>query len=160
MYNTKEMTINKRVAFYRRMKNMRQEDLADKLGMVHSTYSRMEREGKLTVEKINLIAAKLEISPDLLYHGEVVEEKKKADETNEANTPTESEESKSDYDFSPTEKTDLLKQTTPPYLIKETVRSSEIEQACAAIRGLKAENKRKVIDFINKLKKEELEMGK
>ena len=146
MYNTKDMSINKRVAFYRRMKNLRQEDMADKLGMVHSTYSRMEREGNITADTLIKIASALEISPDLLFYGEDAEEKKNTNETKEPVIA---------YDIQSNERMYFARQFRTTYPVYEAIYSSEEEQAFKLIHNLKEKNKRKVFEFINKIYKEE-----
>ena len=146
MYNTKDMSINKRIAFYRRMKDMRQEDVAAKLGMVNSTYSRMERAGKIKADILIKIAEVLEISPDLLFHGEDTDEKPKKNETQEKDFY---------YDFTPTERIHYVRQPRPTFPAYETVYTSEEEQALRLIHNLKEKNKRKVFEFINQIYKEE-----
>ena len=63
--------INERIREYRKKRKMTQEEVGEALGMKCSTYSQMERKGKITVEIARKIAEILEVDPDIIMFGEV-----------------------------------------------------------------------------------------
>lgn len=63
-------TINKRVVHYRKLANLTQIETAEKMGMKISTYSQMERVGKISGERIVRLAEIFNIDPYLLLHNE------------------------------------------------------------------------------------------
>lgn len=62
--------INERIKKYRNEKKISQKELGAAIGMKMNAYSRMEREGNITVEDAIAIARVLDIDPDLLIYGE------------------------------------------------------------------------------------------
>ncbi len=62
--------INLRIREYRKLKKMTQEELGKALGMKCSTYSQMERKGKITVDIAKAISEILGVDPDIIIHGE------------------------------------------------------------------------------------------
>ena len=131
MFNTENMTINERVAFYRKLRGMRQEDLAHKIKMKSSTYSQMERSGEISASRLLKIAEALDISPDCLFGtGSIFEQPKK-------------------------ENIVVAKQTsTLPEAYQNTYFSEE-EQVVDIIHNLKQKNKKRVFDFVREIYKEE-----
>ncbi len=65
-----DSSINERLKKFRKSKGMRQEDLANKIGIKPTTYSQMERTGGITCERLLQLAAALEIDPNYLLTGE------------------------------------------------------------------------------------------
>ncbi len=65
-----EKDINKRIREYRKLREMTQEELGMALGMKCSTYSQMERKGKITVDMAQAIAKILDVDPDIIMYGE------------------------------------------------------------------------------------------
>ena len=61
---------NKRVAHYRKLAKLTQAQVAEKLGMKNSTYSQLERKGKIGVEQLVKIAKILDIDVSLLLYDE------------------------------------------------------------------------------------------
>ncbi len=59
--------LNKRILNYRRIANLTQTDMAEKLGIKCSTYSQMERNGVISSERLFEIAKILGVSPCKLY---------------------------------------------------------------------------------------------
>ncbi len=62
--------INERIKKYRNEKKISQKELGEAIGMKMNAYSRMEREGNISVEDALAIATVLGIDPDLLIYGE------------------------------------------------------------------------------------------
>lgn len=62
--------INERIKKYRNEKKISQKELGAAIGMKMNAYSRMEREGNITVDDAIAIARVLDIDPDLLIYGE------------------------------------------------------------------------------------------
>lgn len=65
-----ELSINERIKKYRTEKKISQKELGEAIGMKMNAYSRMEREGNISVEDALAIAQVLGIDPDLLIYGE------------------------------------------------------------------------------------------
>lgn len=131
MFNTENMTINERVAFYRKLRGMRQEDLAHKIGMKPSTYSQMERSGEISAARLLKIAEALDISPDCLFGtGNIFEQPRK-------------------------ENTVVAKQTSTLPEAYQNMYFSEEEQVVDIIHNLKLKNKKRVFDFVREIYKEE-----
>lgn len=63
-------TINQRVAKCRKLANLTQTDVAEKLGMKCSTYSQMERKGIISAERLSKMADIFNVSPNYLLNGE------------------------------------------------------------------------------------------
>ena len=63
-------TINQRVAKCRKLANLNQTDVAEKLGMKCSTYSQMERKGIISAERLLKMAVIFGVSPNYLLNGE------------------------------------------------------------------------------------------
>ena len=61
-----EMTVNQRIFHYRKLAGLTQAEVAERMGMKIPTYSKMEREGRITVDKLEKIAAILEININYL----------------------------------------------------------------------------------------------
>ncbi len=58
--------INKRVAMYRKLLNLSQATIAERMGMKSSTYSQMERGGSITCDRLLKLAEIFGISPQYL----------------------------------------------------------------------------------------------
>ena len=65
-----ELTINQRIARYRRLSDLTQSDVAEKLGMKSSTYSQMERKGNISAQMILRLADIFNVEPNELLYGE------------------------------------------------------------------------------------------
>lgn len=63
-------TVNERIAKYRRLANLTQTDMAEKLNIQCSTYSQMERKGIVSAERLFRMAEIFGISPCKLFNGE------------------------------------------------------------------------------------------
>lgn len=79
MRDTSKMTLNERIAFYRKMNGMRQQDVAEALHLKTSTYSQLERTGNITVSRLKEIAAIIETDIQVLLGGEEVPTKERGD---------------------------------------------------------------------------------
>lgn len=139
--NWKEMTINERIKRCRRMANLRQEDLAAKLGMKPSTYSQKERSGEVSAVLLLKIAEILGVSVKFLLTGDEKVEDTPVVETVDSIIPTNSE------SFG-----DGLRQTsvtppTPMYTFRET-------QIFNMIHTMREKEKQEVFDFVQKKYKE------
>ncbi len=64
-----DLQINERIKKCRIEKKMSQKELGAAIGMKMNAYSRMEREGNITVEDALAIAAVLGVDPDVLIYG-------------------------------------------------------------------------------------------
>lgn len=65
--------IHQKIRHLRELKKLRHEDMADRLGISPSAYSRLENgETKLDVERLKIIADTLEVSADELLNSEPV----------------------------------------------------------------------------------------
>ena len=71
----KDMTINERISYFRKIAGLTQAEVAKKMEMKVGTYSKMEREGKITVDKLIKLAQILDVDYDLLVNGEEKETK-------------------------------------------------------------------------------------
>ena len=63
-------TVNKRIARYRKLMDLSQAELAEKIGMKASTYSQMERCGNITTQRLLDIAKALKVDANDLLNGE------------------------------------------------------------------------------------------
>jgi len=79
-------TINQRIARCRKNCHMTQTEVAEKLGLKCSTYSQMERKGRITVDRIIKLAELFNVSVNYLMHGEE-EEEIKTEPTGWVNSP-------------------------------------------------------------------------
>ncbi len=71
-----EMTVNQRIFHYRKLAGLTQAEVAERMGMKIPTYSKMEREGRITVDKLEKIAEILEININYLLKDTPKEVKK------------------------------------------------------------------------------------
>lgn len=63
-----DMTVNERIASYRRLANLSQNKVAELMEMKHSTYSQMERSGSITTDRLVKLAKILDVDVnDILY---------------------------------------------------------------------------------------------
>ena len=60
--------INQRIALYRKMANLTQTEVAEKMGMKCSTYSQMERKGSISTERLLVLADILGVTPEMLLY--------------------------------------------------------------------------------------------
>ena len=51
-----DKSINQRIILYRKMANLTQTEVAEKMGMKCSTYSQMERKGSISTERLLALA--------------------------------------------------------------------------------------------------------
>lgn len=65
-------TINQRVARCRKLANLTQTDVAEKLNMKCSTYSQMERKGIISAERLLKLAQIFDVSPNYLLNGQEI----------------------------------------------------------------------------------------
>ena len=133
-------TVNERIAKYRRLSNIKQRDMAEKLGMKGSTYSQMEREGIVSAERLFQMAEIFGITPCELYNGV---EPCKSNISN-PQTPTDNP------------STLIFQQSTMPKIEKEifTVTKKE-ENLIKIIRNLSKPNYDKTMKFIEEIYKED-----
>ena len=133
-------TVNERIAKYRRLSNIKQRDMAEKLGMKGSTYSQMEREGIVSADRLFQMAEIFGITPCELYNGV---EPCKSNISN-PQTPTDNP------------STLIFQQSTMPKIEKEifTVTKKE-ENLIKIIRNLSKPNYDKTMKFIEEIYKED-----
>ena len=77
-----DLEINKRVRILRNINSLSQEQVANLMGMSPSTYSQMERSGKISAERIKKLAYIFQVDVRVLLYGgdeEIVESKSKGD---------------------------------------------------------------------------------
>jgi transcriptional regulator with XRE-family HTH domain len=60
--------INQRIALYRKMANLTQTEVAEKMGMKCSTYSQMERKGSISSERLLALSKILGVNPEMLLY--------------------------------------------------------------------------------------------
>ncbi len=63
------MTVNQRIFHYRKLAGLTQADVAERMGIKLPTYSKMEREGRITIDKLQKIAEILELDAEFLISG-------------------------------------------------------------------------------------------
>ena len=63
-------TINQRIFHYRKLSGLTQEDVANKMNMKPSTYSQMERKGKINTDVLIKIADILDVPSAVLLNGD------------------------------------------------------------------------------------------
>ena len=63
-----DRSINQRIALYRKMANLTQTEVAEKMGMKCSTYSQMERKGSISTERLLVLADILGVTPEMLLY--------------------------------------------------------------------------------------------
>ena len=62
-------TINQRIAKCRKLANLTQQETAEKLGMKCSTYSQMERKGRISVDRALQLANILNVPKEYILYG-------------------------------------------------------------------------------------------
>ena len=70
-----DRSINQRIALYRKMANLTQTEVAEKMGMKCSTYSQMERKGSISTERLLVLADILGVTPEMLLYETTVAKK-------------------------------------------------------------------------------------
>lgn len=128
-----ELTINQRIARYRRLSDLTQSDVAEKLGMKSSTYSQMERKGNISAQMILRLADIFNVEPNELLYGE---KKQYVEPPIEAGTTTFSQ---------PTEIP--IPVTSPSPTI--TVLTNSEENIIKIIRSLSKKDKDEVMAFVH-----------
>ena len=63
-----DRSINQRIALYRKMANLTQTEVAEKMGMKCSTYSQMERKGAISADRLLVLADILGVTPEMLLY--------------------------------------------------------------------------------------------
>ncbi|MEE1240075.1 MAG: helix-turn-helix domain-containing protein [Acutalibacteraceae bacterium] len=132
-------SINQRIAMYRKMANLTQTEVAEKMGMKCSTYSQMERKGSISSERLLALAEILGVTPEMLLYD-----------------PTDNKK----LDFSGTEKAaSTLSQNNNPfgdssYGPAPFITTHKEERIIKIIRNLPKPQYDEVIDFINSKYKE------
>lgn len=71
----KAMTVNERIRYFRRLNGFTQAEVSDKIGMKLNAYSKMEREGRITIDRLSKLAKILDVDYGLLMNGEETETK-------------------------------------------------------------------------------------
>ena len=133
-------TINQRVIKCRRLLNMTQTDVADRMGLKCSTYAQMERKGIISAERLLMIAEIFEVSPAYLLSGE-------EDSKYSASSLAESAEQNSE---------NILKQPQPALPQKEVfVITKKEENLVKMIRNFSKPNYNRVIKLIETIFAEE-----
>lgn len=61
--------LNQRIAYYRNVAGYTQEQAAEKLGIKTSTYSQMERDGNVYVERFFILSEFFNVPPCEMYYG-------------------------------------------------------------------------------------------
>ncbi len=136
-------SVNERIAKYRRLSNLTQTDMAEKLNIKCSTYSQMERKGIISAERLHQMAEIFGISPCYLFNGEEPCKKEVEESRNnflqfEASAPT------------------FMNQPEPPRFEREIfVITKKEENLIKLIRNLSKENYNKTIKFIEDIHKKE-----
>lgn len=69
------MTVNERIRYFRKRAGLTQADVAERMGLKLNTYSKMEREGRITVDRLLKLAQILDVDYDLLVSGKEKETK-------------------------------------------------------------------------------------
>ena len=69
------MTVNERIRYFRKRAGLTQADVAEQMGLKLNTYSKMEREGRITVDRLLKLAQILDVDYDLLVSGKEKETK-------------------------------------------------------------------------------------
>ena len=67
--------INQRIALYRKMANLTQTEVAEKMGMKCSTYSQMERKGSISSERLLTLSKILGVKPEMLLYDSLEDKK-------------------------------------------------------------------------------------
>lgn len=131
--------VNERIVKCRKLANLTQTDMAEKLNIKCSTYSQMERKGIITAERLFEMANIFGVTPCHLYNGE---------------EPCKKEAS---YNFAPNENNALqFKEPEPVIPQKEMfVVTKKEENIIKLIRSLSKPNYAKTIKFIEDIYKEE-----
>lgn len=127
--------LNSRIKKYRKLADLTQEDVAKSLNMKLSTYSQMERGGKIKAEYIEPIAKILNVDPIVLLFGE--------QNDNDITLPP----------IAPTPERDLRQPPPPPIFMDETetvlpLKNREI-QAIKIIRALSPEQREETYKYIH-----------
>lgn len=63
-----DKSINQRILLYRKMANLTQTEVAEKMGMKCSTYSQMERKGSINSERLLALSKILGVTPEMLLY--------------------------------------------------------------------------------------------
>lgn len=136
--------INARIKHYRNLKKMTQEELGMALGMKCSTYSQMERRGKITVDMAKAIAKILDVDSDVIIYGNPI------DFTPIETPPLILEDSgKSNMFFSPAENKEP--EITVSYKSGDLTLSVMEELIISRFRDMDSKEQQKFIDYINEL---------
>ena len=70
-----DKSINQRIVLYRKMANLTQTEVAEKMGMKCSTYSQMERKGAINSERLLALSKILGVTPEMLLYETTVAKK-------------------------------------------------------------------------------------
>ena len=82
-----DKTINKRIAYYRKLRGLLQTEVAEAVGMKGSTYSQCERKGRIPCELLIKLSEVLDVSCNVLLFGE--EDEKTNEKVDTPDTATE-----------------------------------------------------------------------
>ncbi len=131
--------VNRRILNYRKMANLTQTDMAEKLDIKCSTYSQMERKGLITVDRLFEMSKIFGVSPCQLYLGK---------------EPCRDEAISSLQAAQPS----ILKQPEIEKPKKEIfIVTKKEENMLKIIRNLSKSNYNKIMDLVGELYKEEKE---
>lgn len=127
------MTINERIAYYRKKSGLTQEQAAERLDMKTGTYAKMELKGKIDSEKLMKLSELFGVSPEVLLCGE----------------------SNTDNDLlslmDNNVKTPLLRQETPKFAENDYIPTNRELSAMKIIHNLPKNVREKVFDYIAKI---------
>lgn len=132
--------LNERIAHCRRLANLKQHIVAEKLGIKGSTYSQMEREGNVSAERLFQLAEIFGVSPCYLFSGE---------EPCKKNIP---------LDFTPPENNFneyILKQPEPEFKKDVFVITKKEEKLLTILRNFSKADSDKVMELISQLNRKD-----
>lgn len=128
------MTVNQRIFHYRRLAGLTQAEVAEKMGLKLPTYSKMEREGRITIDKLEKIAKILEMDMEELITGK----KKELPLYIPVPIPP-----KPDGEV-------IVKQPEPPIKVTEYIPTAREKAAMKAVHNLPKNVQEEIYDFITK----------
>ena len=142
---------NKRVAKYRRFVDLTQKEVAERLGMKSSTYSQLERKGRIGVEQLIKIAEILGVDISLLLYDEkkpnYIEKEIKPEEEKLSDIITFGQEPRLPIIDAPPKKP----------IIDEPLTITKMEESYIKIlRKLKKDDRDEVIDLLEQKHKEQI----
>ena len=128
------MTINERIAYYRKKSGLTQEQASERLDMKTGTYAKMELKGKIDSEKLMKLSELLGVPPEVLLCGE------SSDDNNDFLSS-----------MNGNGKTQVLRQETPKFAENEYIPTNRELSAMKIIHNLPKNVREKVFDYIAKI---------